>query len=159
MRFLAVSSSAEKIQRPDVAAQHQRRISNRRQNTPTELPVQQAAGTKRGMEDRSAPPSAKRAHTPPPALSQVSPQPDIQMSEEQTPDSAMEINALCEEQINQPDLEAIFDKAGEFYDHHTGEILDQDATIAAIRAEVETQLRETSWREGHQLQDVSQGQR
>ena len=91
------------------------------------------------------------------------------MSEEQTPDSAMEINALCEEQINQPDLEALFDKAGEFYDHHTGEILDRDATIAGIRAElaqmqefggvrVETQLRETSWREDHQLQDVSQGQ-
>ena len=53
----------------------------------------------------------------------------------------MEINALCEEQINQPDLEAFFDKAGEFYDHCTGEILDRDATIAGIRAEL-TQMQE-----------------
>ena len=113
-------------------------FQNQQQTTEhsTELPVQQAAGMKRGMEDRSAPPSAKRSHTPPPALSQISPQPDIQMSEEQTPGSAVEINALCEEQINQPDLEAFFDKAGEFYDHYTGEILGRDATIAGIRAEL-----------------------
>ena len=131
----AVSSSAEEIQRPDSGAAP---VQNQQQTTEhsTELPVQQATGMKRGMEDRSAPPSAKRSHTPPPALSQISPQPDIQMSEEQTPDSAMEINALCEEQINPPDLEAFFDKAGEFYDHYTGEILDRDATIAGIRAEL-----------------------
>ena len=34
-----------------------------------------------------------------------------------------------------------FDAAGEFYDHHTGEILDRDATIAGIRAEL-TQMQE-----------------
>ena len=131
----AVSRSAEEIQRPDSGAAP---LQNQQQTTEhsTELPVQQATGMKRGMEDRSAPPSAKRSHTPPPSLSQISPQPDIQMSEEQTPDSAMEINALCEEQINPPDLEAFFDKAGEFYDHYTGEILVRDATIAGIRAEL-----------------------
>ena len=34
-----------------------------------------------------------------------------------------------------------FDAAGEFYDHYTGEILDRDATIAGIRAEL-TQMQE-----------------
>ena len=48
----------------------------------------------------------------------------------------MEINALCEEQVDQPSFERFFDKAGEFYDHYTGEILDRDATIAGIRAEL-----------------------
>ena len=41
-----------------------------------------------------------------------------------------ELNALCEEELGQPDLEAFFDRAGEFYDHDTGEILDRGATIA-----------------------------
>ena len=97
-------------------------------------PVQPASGTKRGMEDSSAPSSAKRAHTPPPALSQIPPQPDVEMSAAPVPDDAMEVNALCEEQIDQPDVEAFFDRAGEFYDHYTGEVLDRDATTAGIRA-------------------------
>ena len=53
----------------------------------------------------------------------------------------MEVNALCEENAEPPDMEAFFDAAGEFYDHHTGEILDRDATIAGIRAEL-TQMQE-----------------
>ena len=88
------------------------------------------------MEDGPAPPSAKRSHTPPPVPSQISPQPDVEMSEKRVPDDAMEINALCEEQVDQPNFERFFDKAGEFYDHYTGEILDRDATIAGIRAEL-----------------------
>ena len=54
---------------------------------------------------------------------------------------AMEVNALCGEQIDQPDVEAFFDRAGEFYDHYTGEVLDRDATTAGIRAEL-TQMQE-----------------
>ena len=38
-------------------------------------------------------------------------------------------------------MEVFFDAAGEFDDHYTGEILDRDATIAGIRAEL-TQLQE-----------------
>ena len=30
------------------------------------------------------------------------------------PDDAMEVDALCEEAVSQPDMEAFFDKAGEF---------------------------------------------
>ena len=37
---------------------------------------------------------------------------------------------------DQPDLEAFFDKAGEFYDHYIGEVLERDATIAGIRTEL-----------------------
>ena len=93
------------------------------------------------MEDSSAPSSAKRAHTPPPALSQISPQPDVEMIAAPVPDDAMKVNALCEEQIDQPDVEAFFDRAGEFYDHCTGEVLDRDATMAGTRAEL-TQMKE-----------------
>ena len=57
------------------------------------------------------------------------------------PEDAVEVNALCEEPVDPPDLEAFFDAAGKFYDHYTGEILDRDATIAGIRAEL-TQLQE-----------------
>ena len=46
---------------------------------------------------------------------------------------------------DQPDLEAFFDKAGEFYDHYIGEILERDATIAGIRAEL-AQMQEFEWR-------------
>ena len=38
-------------------------------------------------------------------------------------------------------MEAFLDAASEFYDHYTGEILDRDATIAGIRAEL-TQMQE-----------------
>ena len=51
------------------------------------------------------------------------------------PEDAMEVDALCEETVDPPDMEAFFDAAGEFYDHYTGEILDRDATIVGIRAE------------------------
>ena len=57
------------------------------------------------------------------------------------PEDAMEVTALCEEIVDPPDMEAFFDAAGEFYDHNTGEILDRDATIAGIRAEL-TQMQE-----------------
>ena len=56
-------------------------------------------------------------------------------------EDAMEVNALCEETVGPPDMEAFFHAAGEFYDHYTGEILDRDATIAGIRAEL-TQMQE-----------------
>ena len=95
----AVSSSAEEIQRPDDGAAP---AQNQQQTTEhsTELPVQQAAGTKREewRTDQHLRQQRDLTHRLP-ALSQISPQRDIQMSEEQTPDSAMEINALCEEQI------------------------------------------------------------
>ena len=51
------------------------------------------------------------------------------------------VNALCEETVDPLDMEAFFDAAGEFDDHYTGEILDRDATIAGIRAEL-TQMQE-----------------
>ena len=57
------------------------------------------------------------------------------------PEDAMEVNALCEELVDPPDMEAFFDAAGEFHDHYTGEIMDRDATIAGIRAEL-TQMQE-----------------
>ena len=55
------------------------------------------------------------------------------MSAAPVPDDAVEVNALCEEQIDQPDVEVFFDRASEFCDHYTGEVLDRDATIAGIR--------------------------
>ena len=64
------------------------------------------------------------------------------MSAAPVPDDAMEVNVLCEEQLDQPDVETFFDRAGEFYDHYTGEGLDRDATtVAGIRAEL-TQMQE-----------------
>ena len=52
------------------------------------------------------------------------------------PEDAKDINALCEDQIEQPDVEAFFDSACEFNDHYTGEIFDRDAMIAGIWAEL-----------------------
>ena len=86
-------------------------------------------------------PSAKRAHTRPRPLSQILPQPDVEMGTAPVPEDAIEVNALCEEPVDPPDMEAFFDAAGEFYDHYTGEILDRDATVAGIRAEL-TQMQE-----------------
>ena len=57
------------------------------------------------------------------------------------PEHAMEVNTLCEETLDPPVVQAFFGAAGEFYDHHTGEILDRDATTAGIRAEL-TQMQE-----------------
>ena len=89
--------------------------------------------------------SAKRAHTHPPQLSQILPQPDVEMGAASVlgpvPEDAMAVNAFCEETVDPPDMEAFFDAAGEFYDHYTGETLDRDATIAGIRAE-RTQMQE-----------------
>ena len=89
--------------------------------------------------------SAKRAHTPARQLSQILPQPDVEMGTAPVPvpvpEDAMEVNALCEEIVDPPDMEAFFDAAGEFNDHCTGEILDRDATSAGIRAEL-TQMQE-----------------
>ena len=49
-------------------------------------------------------------HTPPPPAlpHQVPPQPEVEMSAVPVPDDAMEVNALCEERVSQPDLEAFF---------------------------------------------------
>ena len=102
-------------------------------------------GMKRGAEDNPASSSAKRAHTPRPPLSQILPQPDVEMGTASAPvpvpEDAMEVIALCEETVDPPDMEAFFHAAGEFHDHYTGEILDRDATIAGIRAEL-TQMQE-----------------
>ena len=102
-------------------------------------------GMKRGAEDNPMSSSAKRAHTPTPQLSQILPQPDVEMGTASVPvpvpEDAMEVHALCEETVDPPDMEACFDAASEFYDHYTGEILDRDATIAGIRAEL-TQMQE-----------------
>ena len=57
------------------------------------------------------------------------------------PEDAMEVNALCEETVDPPDMEAFFDAAGEFYDHYTHKILDRDATIVGIRVQL-TQIQE-----------------
>ena len=94
----------------------------------------QAVGLKRGAEDNPLSSSAKRAHTPPSQLSRILPQPPV-------PEDAMEVNALCEETVDPPDMEVFVVAVGEFYDHYTGEILDRDATIAGIRAEL-TQMQE-----------------
>ena len=89
--------------------------------------------------------SAKRAHTHPPQLSHILPQPDVEMGTASVPalvpEDATEVNALCGETADPPHMETFFDAAGEFYDHYTGEILDRDATIVGIRAEL-TQMQE-----------------
>ena len=103
--------------------------------------VRQTVGMKRGAEDNPMSSSAKRAHTPPLPLSQILPQPDVEMETVPVPEDAMDVNALCEEFVDPPDMDAFFDVAGEFYDHYTGQILDRDATIAGIRAEL-TQMKE-----------------
>ena len=103
----------------------------------------QGVGMKRGAEDNPMSSSAKRAHTPAPPLSQILPQPDVEMETVRVPvpEDAMEVNALCEETFDPPDMEAFFDAAGEFHDHYTGKILNRDETIAGIRAEL-TQMQE-----------------
>ena len=67
--------------------------------------------------------SAKRAHTTPPPLSQILPQPDVEMETVPVPvpvpEDAMEVNALYEELVDPPDMEAFFDAAGDFHDHYT----------------------------------------
>ena len=87
----------------------------------------------------------QREHTPPPQLSQILPHSDVEMGTASVPvpvpEDAMEVNALCEETVDPPDMEAFFDAAGEIYDHYTGEMLDRDATIVGIRAEL-TQMQE-----------------
>ena len=66
--------------------------------------------------------SKESSHTPPP-LSQILPQPDVAMGTEPVPvpvsEDVMEVNALCDETVDPPDMEAFFDAAGEFYDHYT----------------------------------------
>ena len=79
--------------------------------------ARQFVGTRRGAEDNQVLSSAKRSHTPPPPLSEILPQPHVEMETGSTPGDEMEVNALCEERIDQPDMEAFFDTAGEFYDH------------------------------------------
>ena len=70
----------------------------------TEQSARSGAGTKRSAEADLVRLSAKRAHTPPPALSQILPQPDVEMSP----------NALCEQRVDKPDMEAFFGSSGEF---------------------------------------------
>ena len=86
------------------------------------------------MPDNPMSSSAKRAHTLPPPLSQILPPPYVETGTVPlpvpVPEDAMEVNALCEETVDPPDMEAFFDAAGEFHDHITGEILDRDATTA-----------------------------
>ena len=69
----------------------------------------QAVGMKRGAEDNPMSPSAKRAHTHPPQLSQILPQPDVEMETASVPvpvpEDAMAVNALCEETVDPPDME------------------------------------------------------
>ena len=69
-----------------------------------ELSARSGVGTKRDLV-RS---SAKRAHTRPLPLSQILPQPDIEMSPVLMSESATEVKALCEERVDKPDMEAFF---------------------------------------------------
>ena len=103
--------------------------------------VRQTVGMKRGAEDNPSSSSAKRAHTPPLPLSQILPQPDVEMGTVPVPvpEDAVEVNALCEEPVDPPHMEAFYDAAS--YDHYTGEILDRDATLAGIGGEL-TQMQE-----------------
>ena len=107
----------------------------------------QAVGMKRGAEDNPMSSSAQRADTHPPQLSQILPQPDVEMGTASVPvpvpEDALEVNALCEETVDPLDMEAFFflTQPARFYDHYTGEILDRDATVAGIRAEL-TQMQE-----------------
>ena len=133
-----VLSITEEDQQPDGGAAPVEQQQQAAQPTTGQL-VRPAAGTKRGMEDSSAPSSVKRAHTPP-ASSQISPQPDVEMSAVLVPDNPMEVNTSCEEEVSQPDVEPFFDRADEFFWHNTGGILDRDAATAGIRAKlVQTQ--------------------
>ena len=116
--------------------------------------------------------SQESSHTS--QLSQILPQPDVEMGTTSVPvsesEDAMEVNALCEKTVDPPDMEAFFDAAGECYDHYTGESLDRDATIVGIRAEL-TQMQEFGkfeWKrksekppndKSHKHEDVSQSQR
>ena len=105
--------------------------------------VRQAVGMKRGADDNPITSSVKRARTSPPPLSQILSQSDVEMETVlvSMPEDAMEINASCEESADPSDREAFFDAVSEFHDHYTAEILDRDATIAGIRAEL-TQMQE-----------------
>ena len=115
------------------------------QATQPDTSKRQAVGMKRGAEDNPMSSSAKRAHTKKKELSQTLPQPDVEMGTASVPvpvpEDAMEVNAFCEETVDPPDMEAFFEAAGEIHDHYTGEILDRDATIVGIRAEL-TQMQE-----------------
>ena len=131
--------------------------------------VQQAASTKSGMADSSVLPSAKRSHTPPPIPSQISPQQDAQMNEKQAPDDAMEINALCDEEIRLIWKRSSTKLAsstttipGRFWNVMRREQESRPSSgVRTVR--VEAKLGETVQRkregEIHQLRDGSQGQR
>ena len=86
--------------------------TGKRQATQSDTLKRQAVGLKRGAEDNPMSSSAKKAHTPPPQLSQILPQPDVEMETASVPvpvpEDAMEVNALCEETVDQPDMEAFF---------------------------------------------------
>ena len=113
--------------------------------------VHQAVGMERGAEDNPMCSLAKESSHTPPQLSQIQPQPGVEMGTVPVPgplpEDAMEVNALCEETVYPPDMEVFFDAAGEFFDRYTGEILDRDATVAGIRAEL-TQMQEFGVFEG-----------
>ena len=133
----AISSAVEDPSLADSGASAEQQ---RATQSDTSKHVHQTVGMKRGAEDNPTSSSRKRAHTPPPPLSQILPQPDVEMETVPVPvpvpEDAMEVDALCEEPVDPPDMEAIFDEAGESHDHYNGEILDRDATIAGIRAEL-----------------------
>ena len=81
---------------------------------------------------------AKRAHTPPPPLSQILPQPDVEMATVPmpVPEDAMEVDALCEESVDPSDMAKRFSvQPVSSMITPLREILDRDATIAGIRAE------------------------
>ena len=65
---------------------------------------------------------AKRAHTIPFPLTQT-----LLLSA--TGRKAMRISMQCEEYVCRPDVKVVFDAAGEFRNHHNGEVLDWDLKI------------------------------
>ena len=71
-------------------------------------PVHPVTNTKRGVEDSSLPSSATRAHTP--CCLRLLAASDVEMSTVPMPEDAKETNALCEDQIEQPDVEAFFER-------------------------------------------------
>ena len=79
--------------------------------------------------------SAKRAHTIPPVVSQILLQSDVEMETASVQRDAMRVSSMRGECVDQPDMEACFDTAGECHDCDAGQAPSWNVTVAGIRAE------------------------
>ena len=86
--------------------------------------IRQTAATKSGAEDDVMVSPAKRAHTIPFPLTQALLHSATGRRAMLVPGDAVRMSTQCEESVCRPDVKVVFDAAGDFRDHYTGEVLD-----------------------------------